>query len=114
MRRGIGFGAGGRRGSGHVVFRDRGAEDGPGTRSSTGAAAAGSGKTGSGQRTAERKSGRPIMRRLMTATLLVFLLALAVPALAGDGTTPAAAAVSYDDHGDPVLKAMIAELKRSQ
>ena len=54
------------------------------------------------------------MRRLIPATLLVFILALSAPALAGDSTPPAPAAISYDDHGDPVLKAMIAELKRSQ
>jgi TldD protein len=52
------------------------------------------------------------MRRLIcTALLLVFL---SVAAMAGDTPMPAAASVSTNDHGDAVLKAMIAELKRSQ
>lgn len=53
------------------------------------------------------------MRRLIFAALV--LMAFSAAALAGDNAAPApAASVSTDDHGDPVLKAMIAELKRSQ
>ncbi|MGC2695150.1 MAG: metallopeptidase TldD-related protein [Candidatus Angelobacter sp.] len=53
------------------------------------------------------------MRRLIFASLL--LLAFVTAAVAGDSPTPAAtSSISNDDHGDPVLKAMIAELKRSQ
>ena len=51
------------------------------------------------------------MRRFISAILLLCVLSMA--ALAGD--SPAGAtAIPSDDHGDPVLKAMIAELKRSQ
>jgi hypothetical protein len=35
-------------------------------------------------------------------------------AFAGDNAAPPATSIAMDDHGDPVLKAMIAELKRSQ
>ncbi|MGZ7057612.1 MAG: metallopeptidase TldD-related protein, partial [Candidatus Angelobacter sp.] len=53
------------------------------------------------------------MRRLIPTFLLLFVFSLT--ALAGDsGTTPAAPSVSTNDHGDAVLKAMLAELKRSQ
>ena len=52
------------------------------------------------------------MRRLIPAALLVFVFSLA--ALAGDSAPPAVSTVSSNDHGDPVLKAMLAELKRSQ
>jgi len=52
------------------------------------------------------------MRRLL---ILVFLLicCFATIAVADDQPAPAAA-ISMSDHGDPVLKAMMAELKRSQ
>ncbi len=52
------------------------------------------------------------MRRLIPAALLLFVFA--VHARAGDSAAPLAASVSTNDHGDPVLKAMLAELKRSQ
>ncbi|HEU4415567.1 MAG TPA: metallopeptidase TldD-related protein [Candidatus Angelobacter sp.] len=54
------------------------------------------------------------MRGLIFISLL--LLAFSTAALAGDSPAPAttASSISNDDHGDPVLKAMIAELKRSQ
>ena len=52
------------------------------------------------------------MRRLIPAALLLFVFSLA--ALAGDSAPPAVSTVSSNDHGDPVLKAMLAELKRSQ
>jgi predicted Zn-dependent protease len=52
------------------------------------------------------------MRRFVSTLLL--LSALSVAALAGDNPRPPAASAAMDDHGDPVLKAMIAELKRSQ
>jgi hypothetical protein len=53
------------------------------------------------------------MRRLIPIALLLFTFSMA--ALAGDhGPAPAAASVSSNDHGDAVLKAMLAELKRSQ
>ena len=54
------------------------------------------------------------MRRLIPAFL--FLLVLSTASLADDSTASALAAssVSSNDHGDPVLKAMLAELKRSQ
>jgi TldD protein len=53
------------------------------------------------------------MRRLISAVLL--LLVFSAAALADDSAPFAAAAsVSSNDHGDPVLKAMLAELKRSQ
>ncbi len=51
------------------------------------------------------------MRRLIPMALLLFVFSAA--ALAGDAT-PAAPSVSSNDHGDAVLKAMLAELKRSQ
>jgi TldD protein len=52
------------------------------------------------------------MRRLIPAVLL--LLVFSVAAFAGDNAAPAATTVSTNDHGDAVLKAMLAELKRSQ
>jgi TldD protein len=53
------------------------------------------------------------MNRLIPALLLMFVLSVA--ALAGDNSaSPASASVSSNDHGDAVLKAMLAELKRSQ
>jgi hypothetical protein len=52
------------------------------------------------------------MRRFISSALIFF--AIAIPASAGDNAPPAPASVSMNDHGDPVLKAMIAELKRSQ
>jgi predicted Zn-dependent protease len=51
------------------------------------------------------------MKRLLTISLL---LLIAVAAFAGDNDKPAALSVSSNDHGDAVLKAMLAELKRSQ
>ena len=51
------------------------------------------------------------MRRVISAILLFFVFSAF--ALASDSTTTASA-IPTDDHGDPVLKAMIAELKRSQ
>src|ERR1051326_9153604 len=53
------------------------------------------------------------MRRFI-ATLLLLLAAVPISAFAGDSPNAASASVAMDDHGDPVLKAMIAELKRSQ
>src|SRR5476649_1829770 len=53
------------------------------------------------------------MRRLISAALLLIVLSAA--SLAGDSAPPApASSVSSNDHGDTVLKAMLAELKRSQ
>jgi TldD protein len=52
------------------------------------------------------------MRRLIPVALLLFVFSLA--ALAGDSAPPAVSTVSSNDHGDAVLKAMLAELKRSQ
>jgi TldD protein len=52
------------------------------------------------------------MRRLIPAVLL--LLVFSVAAFAGDNAAPTATTVSTNDHGDAVLKAMLAELKRSQ
>src|SRR4249920_1761705 len=52
------------------------------------------------------------MRRLITIALLLFVFSAA--ALAGDNASTAALSVSSSDHGDAVLKAMLAELKRSQ
>jgi PmbA/TldA metallopeptidase C-terminal domain len=52
------------------------------------------------------------MRNLVAITLL--FIALSATALAGDAASAPAGTVSSNDHGDPVLKAMIAELKRSQ
>ncbi|HKR93963.1 MAG TPA: peptidase U62, partial [Candidatus Angelobacter sp.] len=51
------------------------------------------------------------MRRVISAILLFFVFTAF--ALANDSTTTVSA-IPTDDHGDPVLKAMIAELKRSQ
>src|SRR5215472_9625857 len=46
--------------------------------------------------------------------LLCVLLALSTPlVLADDHATPGSS-IATDDHGDPVLKAMLAELRRSQ
>jgi predicted Zn-dependent protease len=53
------------------------------------------------------------MRRLSSLFLIV-LVSLATLVRADDQPAPAPAAVTLDDHGDPVLKAMVAELKRSQ
>ncbi|HEY2495714.1 MAG TPA: metallopeptidase TldD-related protein [Candidatus Angelobacter sp.] len=53
------------------------------------------------------------MRRLISTALLLIVSATA--ALAGDtASAPVASSVSSNDHGDAVLKAMLAELKRSQ
>src|SRR5579859_2299380 len=52
------------------------------------------------------------MRRFITIFLLASLFS--VFAVAGDNAPPPAPSATLDDHGDPVLKAMIAELKRSQ
>lgn len=52
------------------------------------------------------------MRRLIPIVLLLFVFSVA--ALAGDSATPATSKVSSNDHGDAVLKAMLAELRRSQ
>jgi TldD protein len=52
------------------------------------------------------------MRRLIPAALLLFVFSVA--AVAGDSSAPSSASISTNDHGDPVLKAMLAELKRSQ
>ena len=53
------------------------------------------------------------MRRLIS--ILLLLVVFAAIAHAGDNNGgPAAASVSTNDHGDAVLKAMLAELKRSQ
>ena len=46
--------------------------------------------------------------------LLLLTISMAAPALADDQPAAAPATVTFDDHGDPVLKAMVAELKRSQ
>lgn len=58
------------------------------------------------------------MRRVIPAVFFIFVVAL-VPGLShaakADGSAAdAKVTVSADDHGDPVLKAMLAELKRSQ
>jgi TldD protein len=53
------------------------------------------------------------MRRL-SFLLLIFAISVAALVRADDQPAPAPAAVTFDDHGDPVLKAMVAELKRSQ
>jgi TldD protein len=52
------------------------------------------------------------MRRFTSFALI--LLAVSVPTFADDNAAPAPTSISMNDHGDPVLKAMIAELKRSQ
>ena len=52
------------------------------------------------------------MRRLIPTVLLLLVFSMA--AFAGDNAAPAATTVSTNDHGDAVLKAMLAELKRSQ
>src|SRR6476660_532607 len=53
------------------------------------------------------------MRRLIP--ILLLLVVFSAAALAGDNNgAPAATSVSTNDHGDAVLKAMLAELKRSQ
>jgi TldD protein len=56
------------------------------------------------------------MRRLLL--ILSVLSCFVAPLLAGDGkvddNATAATPVSFDDHGNPVLRAMIGELKRSQ
>lgn len=48
--------------------------------------------------------------------LFVLILLMAVPAFSLDSDDPStsSASISFNDHGDPVLRAMIAELKRSQ
>lgn len=53
------------------------------------------------------------MRRF---TLIFFLVVLGCPfvALADGPVTPQKSSISSDDHGDPMLKAMLAELKRSE
>jgi hypothetical protein len=53
------------------------------------------------------------MRRLIS--ILLLLVVFGAIAQAGDNSgTPTATTVSTNDHGDAVLKAMLAELKRSQ
>src|ERR1051326_5081044 len=52
------------------------------------------------------------MRRLIS--ILLLLVVFGAIAQAGDNGAPAATTVSTNDHGDAVLKAMLAELKRSQ
>src|SRR5215469_4756406 len=51
------------------------------------------------------------MRR---TSILVLLLLSCVTAFAADDKREAASAISSNDHGDPVLKAMLTELRRSQ
>ncbi|HST77938.1 MAG TPA: peptidase U62, partial [Verrucomicrobiae bacterium] len=53
------------------------------------------------------------MRRF---ALIFFLVILGCPFIAfADGpVTPQKSSISSDDHGDPMLKAMLAELKRSE
>jgi hypothetical protein len=53
------------------------------------------------------------MRRLIVITFLL-VLAMTMTAPAEDSATPASSTISTDDHGDPVLKAMLMELRRSQ
>src|ERR1700743_122877 len=53
------------------------------------------------------------MKRLLSIALLL-LIAVAAFADDKDKDKPAASSVSSNDHGDTVLKAMLAELKRSQ
>src|SRR5260370_35711982 len=62
------------------------------------------------------KNRRPNkMRRLV---LSIFIFTLAIPCartvLADDHAAAPASSISASDHGDPVLKAMLAELRRSQ
>src|SRR5690348_4845033 len=52
------------------------------------------------------------MRRFLIPAISL-ICCFATTALADDQPAPAAA-ISMSDHGDPVLKAMMAELKRSQ
>jgi predicted Zn-dependent protease len=52
------------------------------------------------------------MRRIFSLVLL--LLTCSTFTLASDNFTPANSSISTNDHGDPVLKAMLTELKRSQ
>jgi predicted Zn-dependent protease len=53
------------------------------------------------------------MRRY-SSLVLILVVSFATLMRADDQPAPATAAVTFDDHGDPVLKAMVAELKRSQ
>jgi TldD protein len=53
------------------------------------------------------------MRRI-TSLALVLLISCTTASLADDRPVATAAPVSFNDHGDPVLKAMVAELQRSQ
>src|SRR5947209_7937149 len=55
---------------------------------------------------------RPTDMRRLFFILFAFALTFSSIALADDHT--AASSISADDHGDPVLKAMLAELRRSQ
>ncbi len=61
---------------------------------------------------------RPTMPRFLTLVLLVSCCMATLPLAAdsnhGDGKSSGSPAISFDDHGDPVLRAMITELKRSQ
>src|ERR1041384_8581696 len=52
------------------------------------------------------------MRQLISTLLLLFVFSAV--AVGGDNNASSAASVSSNDHGDAVLKAMLAELKRSQ
>src|ERR1041384_2623932 len=52
------------------------------------------------------------MRQLISTVLLLFVFSAV--ALARGNNASSAASVSSNDHGDAVLKAMLAELKRSQ
>src|SRR5260370_40639474 len=52
------------------------------------------------------------MRRLFFF-VLIMLVSFSTASLADD-STPAPSSISSNDHGDPVLKAMLTELRRSQ
>jgi predicted Zn-dependent protease len=53
------------------------------------------------------------MRRFCCC-ILILLVSFSIAALADDHASAPASSISNDDHGDPLLKAMLAELRRSQ
>src|SRR5579864_6301978 len=110
MRGGVRLNSGFSLCSSHAVFGNRGAKSGARARAPTGAAPSGL------RWPADRTSGGPLMRRFIFSLFIVSCLA-ALPSAAdtkdGDAKT-VAIPVAFDDHGDPVLRAMISELKRSQ
>src|SRR5205823_4453228 len=94
----------------HAVLRNRSAEGRARTSEATAVAATGL-RQGGNIQPAKFRAGRPLMRKY-------FALVLLVASFSGwalvDDRPSSSSSISTNDHGDPILKAMLAELKRSQ